>query len=231
MEKKYKKEKKKNNKDDTDDEDDVDDIEEHGGDVGGGDGGEDGVAVVHGTNVAALSSCTKGGTARKSHSGKGVVEKYSATGKVPGRKLDVLLGDGVVEESCVAGKVHLGKGVVEKSSVCEKVHPGDVVVKKSSVAGKEINSATGKVPGSIQSRDHPSISPGGLANLNDPKVRNFLFALSQIMSQMSPASPDILVAGGTEREEKVDDKEEKVIEDVEVEAVDLCLSEDKKMKK
>jgi len=46
------------------------------------------------------------------------------------------------------------------------------------------------------------------------------------MSQMSPASP--LVVGGTKREEKVDDKEEKVIEDVEVEAVDLCSSNDKK---
>ena len=51
------------------------------------------------------------------------------------------------------------------------------------------------------------------------------------MSQMSPASPDVLVGGATEREEKVDDKEEKVIEDVEVEAVDLCSSDDGKMKK
>ncbi len=38
---------------------------------------------------------------------------------------------------------------------------------KSSVTRKEKSSATGKVFGSIQLRDHPSVSPGGLANLND----------------------------------------------------------------
>jgi len=93
--KKCKKEKKKNKKDDANDEDDVEDTDRHGGDVGGGDGGKDsvigsdGVAVVHHTNVPALSSCPKGGMARKSHPGKGVAENYSATGKVPGRKKDV----------------------------------------------------------------------------------------------------------------------------------------------
>ena len=223
----------KNKKDDTDDEDDVDDIEEHEGDVGRGDVGEVRVAVVHRTNDAALSDCSKGGLAGKSHPGEGVLDKYSAMGKVAGRKSDVP-GDRVVEESSVSGKVcgmkevHPGKGVVEKSSVCGKVHLGEVVVEKSAVAGMDKNFATGKVAGSIRLRDFPSISLGDLANLNDPKVCNFLFALSQIMSQMSPPSPDVSVGGGTEREEKVDDKEEKVIEDVEVEAVDLCSSEDKK---
>jgi len=48
------------------------------------------------------------------------------------------------------------------------------------------------------------------------------------MSQMSPPSPEVLVGGGTEREEKVDDHKEKANEDVEVEAVDLCSSMMKK---
>ena len=151
-------------------------------DVSGGDVGEVGVAVVHYTNDAALSDSFKGGLAGKSHPGKGVLDKYSATGKVAGRKWDVP-GDGIVEESSVSGKVcgkkdiHLDDGVVDKSSVCRKVHPGEVVVEKSAVAGMDKNSATGKVAGSNRSRDFPSISPGGLANPNDPKVRNFFVCI------------------------------------------------------
>jgi len=72
--------------------------------------GSDGVAVVHCTNVAALSSCPKGGMARKSHPGKGVVEKSSVGGKVH-------LGEVAVEKSSVAGK--------ENNSATGKV-PGSI---------------------------------------------------------------------------------------------------------
>jgi len=100
-------------------------------------------------NDAALSNSFKGGSAGKSHPGEGVLDKYSATGKVAGRKLDVP-GDGLVEESSVSGKVcgRNDEGVVEKSSVCGKVHLGEVFVEKSAAAGIDKNSATGKVAGS-----------------------------------------------------------------------------------
>ncbi len=209
-------------KEDAGDDDNVEDCAKHVGDVGdvgrgeGGDDyviGDDGVAVIHGVqmvpfymNVPALRGWEKGGSDK-------------------------------------------GKKVSRKS------HPGEAVVKKevkkpsASVVGK--GSGTGKVPGTkkevmvpaskkevlVGAKDLPSLSlggislPGGMQLLDNPNVHNFFFALLQVMSQMSPRASQN-VSDAPKREEKVNDNGEKEVEAVEeVDAVDLCTSDDEKRRK
>jgi len=66
--------------------------------------------------------------------------------------------------------------------------------------------------------------------LDDANVRNFFFALLQMMLQISPASQNISHA--PRREENNNDNGEKEVEvEEEVDAVDLCTSDDEKWKK
>jgi len=137
--------------------------------------------------------------------------------------------DGIAERRYgknVSRKSHPGKGaVVEKEA------------KKPSMSVVDKSSGTGKSPGSkkevtIGSKDPLSLSPGGIPLLDDPNVQNFIFVLLQMMLQMSlGASQNVSVAAAMEREEKVDDDGEKEVEAVEeVNAVNLCTSEDEKEK-
>jgi len=70
---------------------------------------------------------------------------------------------------------------------------------------------------------------GGMQLPDDANVRIF-FALSQMMLQISPASQNISHAPGRE-ENNNDDGEKEVEIEEEVETVDLCSSDDEKMKK
>jgi len=127
--------------------------------------------------------------------------------------------------------------VVEKSSGPRKEekeakNPSGSVVDKSS--------SPGKVPGSkkevvmVVSKDLPILSPGGGIPLpegmplpDDANVQILFFALLQMMLQISPASQNVSDAPG--RGEKVNDDGEKEVEaEEEVDAVDLCTSDDEK---
>ncbi len=107
---------------------------------------------------------------------------------------------------------------------------GSSVVDKSSVPGSKKEIVT------VAAKDMPTLSPGcvllpgGMQLPDDANVRNFFFVLLQMMLQISPASQNVSHAPG--REENNNDNGEKEVEvEEEVDAVDLCTSDDEKMKK
>ena len=128
-----------------------------------------------------------------------------------------------------------------------KSRPGEgasVVVKKEAKkpSGNVVDKSSGtrKVPGSkkevvtVATKDLPILSlgggiplPGGMQLPDDANVRNFFFALLQMMLQISPTSQN--VSDAPKREEKVNDDGEKEVEaEEEVDAVDLCTSDGEK---
>ncbi len=104
----------------------------------------------------------------------------------------------------------------------------------SSVVDKSSASSSKKEVVTVAAKDLPTLSQGGGMQLlgamqlpDDANVRNFFFALLQMMSQISPASQNVSHAPRRE-ENNNDDREKEVEVEEEVDAVDLCTSDDGK---
>ncbi len=194
-----------NTKADARDDDDVENSEKHvvdGGDVGRGECGGDYVISADGVAVV------HGVQMVPFHMNVPAMLGWEKGGSDTGKK--------------ITGKRHpcKGAGVIEK----EAKNPSGSVVDKTSGTRKVTVGAKG--PSTLSSGGIPLL--GGMQLLDDANVQKFFFALLQMMLQISPASQNI--SDAPKREEKVNDNGEKEVEaEEEVDAVDLCTSDDEKI--